>query len=179
MSKSLMCCFFDSRCIFCKSTGIYWHSLSVRPSVPLSRPKSLRRVCCCGPGWQEISIDCCMAHSRGVRRANATLSAYVDSWTQASLTFDLFKCISIIAINLYKLLNVLNKGKNLLTPHLYLFAVYLEVFLPRCTSYGPVSAYLSVCHKSKFYRSSWTKQVGFWHGSFIRFVLHCILRKFG
>jgi len=37
------------------------------------------QVCCCGPGGQEISIDCC---SIGVRRANAgssTLSAYVCS----------------------------------------------------------------------------------------------------
>ena len=39
-----------------------WHCPSVRLSVPLLR------VCCCGPGGQKISIDCCTA---GVRRANA------------------------------------------------------------------------------------------------------------
>jgi len=32
----------------------------VPPSVRLSVP--LRRVCCCGPGRREISIDCCTAH---------------------------------------------------------------------------------------------------------------------
>jgi len=38
----------------------------------------LLQVCCCGPGGQEILIDCC---SSGVRRANsssATLSAYTQ-----------------------------------------------------------------------------------------------------
>ena len=36
--------------------------LSVCPSVPSSgRHTPLRRVCCCGPGGQEISIDCCIA----------------------------------------------------------------------------------------------------------------------
>jgi len=54
---------------------------SVRPSICLLCPSVLsgprKRVCCCGSGGQEISIDCCTA---GVRRANAgsaALSAYV------------------------------------------------------------------------------------------------------
>ena len=40
---------------------------SVRPSVcllvPSVRPimRKLRRVCCCGPGWQKISTACCTA----------------------------------------------------------------------------------------------------------------------
>ena len=44
---------------------------------------SLQQVCCCGSGRQDISIDCCTAHSS----ANAgsatfnTLSAYVESST--------------------------------------------------------------------------------------------------
>ena len=33
------------------------------------------QVCCCGPGGQEMWIDCC---SSSVRRASATLSVYVD-----------------------------------------------------------------------------------------------------
>jgi len=34
--------------------------LSVRLSVPtVDRCSSVRRVCCCGPGGREISIDCC------------------------------------------------------------------------------------------------------------------------
>jgi len=40
---------------------------------------TLLPVCCCGPGEQEISIDCC---SNSVRRANAgsaTLSVYTGS----------------------------------------------------------------------------------------------------
>ena len=32
-----------------------------RPSVCLAVPSFGRRVCCCGPGGQEISIDCCTA----------------------------------------------------------------------------------------------------------------------
>ena len=36
----------------------------VRPSVCPIRPlRLLLQVCCCGPGKQEIWIDCCPAHS--------------------------------------------------------------------------------------------------------------------
>ena len=55
----------------------YGVRLSV-PAWPTAR-NPLLQVCCCGPGGQEILIDCC---SRGVRRMNAgsaTLSAYVGS----------------------------------------------------------------------------------------------------
>ena len=52
--------------------------MSVRLSQHgLTAADPLLQVCCCGPGGQEISIDCC---SSDVRRANAgsgTLSAYV------------------------------------------------------------------------------------------------------
>jgi len=63
--------------------------LFVCPSVCLSVPvrthsskpaAALLQVCCCGPGRQEILIDCC---SSGVWRANAgstTSSAYVGTW---------------------------------------------------------------------------------------------------
>jgi len=46
------------------------HLLGVRPSVRrLSQDgptaaSPLVQVCCCGPGWQDISIDCCTAHCR-------------------------------------------------------------------------------------------------------------------
>jgi len=65
------------------------HLSGVRPSVCLSTCLSqhgptaanpLLQVCCCGPGSQEISIDCCAAH--GMRRANsgsATFTADVRS----------------------------------------------------------------------------------------------------
>jgi len=57
--------------------------LSVRPSrTSFSRPTPLRRVCCCGPGGQEISIDCCTA---GARQRMRTLWAVVGSWTQTCL----------------------------------------------------------------------------------------------
>jgi len=45
----------------------------------------LLQVCCCGPGGQEISVDCCTASAQQQRRADAgsaTLSAYVGCWTQ-------------------------------------------------------------------------------------------------
>jgi len=32
---------------------------SVRPSVPIARYTSVRRVCCCGLAGQEMSIDAC------------------------------------------------------------------------------------------------------------------------
>jgi len=60
---------------------------SVCPSVPLACRAPLVRVCCCGPGRQDISIDCCTAggpevsSSRAAARraaanaASATLSA--------------------------------------------------------------------------------------------------------
>jgi len=36
----------------------YGVRLSVCPSVPFARRTPLLQVCCCGPGGQEISIDC-------------------------------------------------------------------------------------------------------------------------
>ena len=39
---------------------------SVRLSVPFAHCSSVRRVCCCGPGGQEISIDCCRVRFRGL-----------------------------------------------------------------------------------------------------------------
>jgi len=51
-----------------------------RPSVHPIRPPLLR-VCCCGPGGQEISIDCCTADGQQQPRrsdaGSATLSADV------------------------------------------------------------------------------------------------------
>jgi len=43
-------------------------------------------------------------------------------------------------------------------------------------SYGPVS--VSVCHKSVFCWNGWTNLAGFWHGSFLWPILHCVIRKF-
>jgi len=50
----------------CRRQGLCNGTMSVRPSDCLSVPSiarcsSVRRVCCCGPGGQEISIDCCTA----------------------------------------------------------------------------------------------------------------------
>jgi len=48
---------------------------SVRSSVPYGRRSPRLRVCCCGPGGQEISIHCCTAGAQqqpqrsGVMRA--------------------------------------------------------------------------------------------------------------
>ena len=65
---------------------------SVCPSVQFGRRTRLLRICCCGPGGQEISIDCGTAGGPAVssssrvaaRRAaanagSATLSADVGS----------------------------------------------------------------------------------------------------
>jgi len=59
----------------------------VRPSVRQSLPawaaptaaNPLLQVCCCGPGGQEISIDCCSSGGRRAKAGSATLSAYVGS----------------------------------------------------------------------------------------------------
>jgi len=53
-------------------------SVAVRPSRPSGRRTPMLRVCCCGPGVQQISTDCCTAgapqqtrRSNAVRRPNA------------------------------------------------------------------------------------------------------------
>jgi len=43
----------------------------------------------------------------------------------------------------------------------------------RRTSHGPVS----VCHTSVFYRNGWTNRAGFWHGTFLQPVLHCVKKQ--
>jgi len=50
---------------------------SARLSVPFARRSSVHRVCCCGPGGQEISIDCCSCVMRRANAGSATLSEYV------------------------------------------------------------------------------------------------------
>jgi len=44
---------------------------SLRLSVPFARRTLLLRVCCCGPGEQEMSIDCCPALSSSRARSTA------------------------------------------------------------------------------------------------------------
>jgi len=61
--------------------------MSVRLSVTFASRTPLLRVCCCGPGKQEISIDCCQALSSSRAAAwraaanagSATLSADAGS----------------------------------------------------------------------------------------------------
>jgi len=51
---------------------------SVRLSVSsIDRCSSVRRVCCCGPGEQELSIDCCTA---GVALSSSCEQCHVVSW---------------------------------------------------------------------------------------------------
>ena len=51
-------------------------TVSIRPSVSSSyRPLHLQRVCCCGPGGQEISIDCCTAGARQQPRRSSTAAS--------------------------------------------------------------------------------------------------------
>jgi len=51
-------------------------SLSVYLSVSSGRHTPLLRVCCCGPGGQEISTDCCTAGAQP-NASSATSSADV------------------------------------------------------------------------------------------------------
>jgi len=56
----------------------------VRPSVCVSQQgptaaNPLLDVRCCGPGGQEISIDCSSSDVRWANACSATLSAYVGS----------------------------------------------------------------------------------------------------
>ena len=48
---------------------------SVRLSVPFARCISVRRVCCCGPGGCEISIDCCTAGAAAARGRSTARSS--------------------------------------------------------------------------------------------------------
>ena len=84
VGASFVVSFTDIARIVCEPA--FTKRYGVRPSVcpsmahiPAAANPPLQ-VCCCGPGGQETSNDCC---SSGVRRANAgsaTLSAYVDSY---------------------------------------------------------------------------------------------------
>ena len=97
------------------SSGDYWHCLhsmwqglcngmvsvllSVFPAIDCC--SSMRRVCCCGPGGQEISIDCCTAGARQQRRRCSTAfsskceQCRVDS-RRRRLNTDLFypRCVA-------------------------------------------------------------------------------------
>jgi len=68
-------------------------ALSVRLSVPLLR------VCCCGPGGQKISIDCCTA---GVRRANAGSGTLVVVVVSLIITLSTAKLDQFCRLKLYE-----------------------------------------------------------------------------
>ena len=62
----------DTACIVCRAESMKLSGvrLSVCPSVPsFGRRTPLQWVCSCGPGGQEISIDCCTAYSQQQMRA--------------------------------------------------------------------------------------------------------------
>jgi len=57
----------------------------------------------------------------------------------------------------------------------------LSAFLPCDAMLARVlatSLCLSVCHKSEFCWKGWTNWAGFWHGSFLRPIINCVIRKF-
>ena len=109
----------------------------VRPSVCVSQQgptaaNPLLDVCCCGPGGQEISIDCC---SSGVRRANAgsaTLSAYAGSWTPYLLN----------TLTNFQLPGYLHSHLMTSVTGIHFYRAMLCI---RGTSHGPVSVRPSVC----------------------------------
>jgi len=66
-----------------------------RPSVCLSTAANvLLHVCYCGPSWQEILIDCCMAHDSMVGECG---QCHVVSICK-KLNKDLLKTASIASI---------------------------------------------------------------------------------
>ena len=73
------------------------------------------------------------------------------------------------------------------TTPLHLLSINQARFLParRCAiavlamAIGPASACLSVHHKSEFYRNWWIESSWFWHRSFLRPIIHCVVWKFG
>ena len=58
----------------------------------------LRRVCCCGPCCQKISINCCTARRSAANASSVTLSADAGSWTQTCsfVLNHLYKCTAVI-----------------------------------------------------------------------------------
>jgi len=68
---------------------------SVCPSVSCARCHSVRRVCCCEPGGQEISIDCCTSGAAAVNAGNATFTAAVGGWTQTLVFLNLQKVFGV------------------------------------------------------------------------------------
>jgi len=89
----------------------YMQLSGVRPSVCLSVPSDRRtlqlRVCCCGPGGQEISIDCCTAGGQQQRRRSTARSSkcgqchVVSQGTRPNT--DLFKTILTIVLHVCEL----------------------------------------------------------------------------
>jgi len=64
---------------------------SVRPSVPFARCSSVLRVCCCGPGGREISIDCCTAGAAEARGRSSKCGQCHVYCSRTKLNTDWFK----------------------------------------------------------------------------------------
>jgi len=67
---------------------------------------------------------------------------------------------------------------NVNTQHFVANPLSSTMSLP-AASPGTSHPWPDVCHKWDFCRDGWTDRTVFWHGSFFRRILHCILRKFG
>jgi len=79
---------FGTACL-CADHDLCYCRAFVCPSITSFGRHTLlpRRVCCCGPGWQEISIDCFVALAANA--SSVTLSADVWSWWQSCFTVGL------------------------------------------------------------------------------------------
>jgi len=63
----------------------------VRPSVCLSR-MPLLQVCCCGPGGQEISIDCCSCRGQW-HVVSVPMSVSNNRFIQRTIAKPLMPCV--------------------------------------------------------------------------------------
>jgi len=68
------------------------HASRVRPSVPSDRLVSVLRVCCCGPGGLQISIDGC---TYGGGRSTATALQHGNACS-ATLSADVGGCSDFV-----------------------------------------------------------------------------------
>jgi len=90
---------------------------SVSLSVPLGRRTPLLRVCCCGPGGQEISVDCCTAggqqqprRSSGCGQRHLFLKRTCCVRYATQLLISVFIITTIIIIDIFKVTQTVKKN---------------------------------------------------------------------
>ena len=107
---------FGATCIVCGAESMKWYGFCL--SVPFVLCSSVRQVCCCGPGRQEISVDrlvtnCISKENNDIIFVCSSLCVSIYFHQVLSyLTFDVDLCVCVCVGHDHSSLGIENEGQS-------------------------------------------------------------------